>query len=216
MQALTTPLGVLAANSPQARHDFASWMGSGGIFASGGSLVELRGAVVIASNDPAASQAAVGELAEELRKTGVSVSSVSIAGTEAAVAVRLTGLPVVLDVAAGRDANGQAKFVLGIGEASVQDALRPPSSFAGTAQYDAASAALGESIRPSLFVDFPTLVSLLEGLGLLESPGVSKYVPYLRSSTTLVGGGHTLAQTGKSGGEIERFRLVLGLSPSSG
>jgi hypothetical protein len=216
VQALTTPLGVLAANSPQAKHDFASWMGSGGIFASGASLVELRGAVVIASNDPAASQAAVGELAEQLRKTGVSVSSVSIAGTEAAVAVRLTGLPVVLDVAAGRDSNGQAKFVLGIGEASVQDALRPPSSFAGTAQDDAASAALGEGIRPSLFVDFPTLVSLLEGLGLLESPGVSKYVPYLRSSATLVGGGHTLAQTGKSGGEVERFRLVLGLSPSSG
>lgn len=215
VQALTTPLGVLAGTSPQAKHDFASWMGSGGIFASGGSLVELRGAVAIASNDAAASRAAVGELADQLRKMGVSASSVSIPGTEVAVAVRLTGLPVVLDVACGRDSSGQAKFVLGIGEASVQAALRPPSAFAGTAPYDAATTALGEGTRPSLFVDFPTLISLLEGLGLLETPGVSKYVPYLRSSTTLVGGGHTLKGTGQSGGEIERFRLVLGLQPSS-
>lgn len=210
VQALTTPLEALAADSPRARRDFASWMGSGGIFASGAGLAELRGAVAIASNDPAASRAAVGELAEQLRKTGVSASSVSIAGTEAAVAVRLSGLPVVLDVADGRDSSGQAKFVLGIGEASVQDALHPPGSFAGTAPDDAAAAALGEGTQPSVFVDFPTLVSLLEGLGLLESSGVSKYVPYLRSSATLVGGGRKLA------GEVERFRLVLGLQPSPG
>jgi len=210
VQALTTPLGALASESAQARREFASWMGSGGIFASGAGLAELRGAVVIASKDPAASRAAVGELAEQLRKTGVSVSSASIAGTEAAVAVRLSGLPIALDVADGRDSNGQAKFVLGIGEASVQDALRPPGAFAGTAPDDAAAAALGEGTQPSVFVDFPTLVSLLEGLGLLEGSGISRYVPYLRSSTTLAGGGRKLT------GEVERFRLVLGLQPSSG
>jgi hypothetical protein len=205
VQALTTPLGVLAGTSAQARRDFASWMGSGGIFASGASLLELRAAVVIASKDPAASRAAVADLADQLRAAGVSAAPATIAGTEAAIAVRLSGLPLVLDIADGRDSAGQPTFVLGIGEASVQDALHPPSALAGTAPYDAAAAALGEGIQPSLIVDFPTLLSLLEGLGLTESAGISRYVPYLRASTTLAGGGRRL------GGEVERFRLVLGL-----
>jgi hypothetical protein len=210
VQALTTPLGVLAGTSAQAKRDFTSWMGSGGIFASGASLLELKAAVVISSKDPAASRAAVADLGEQLRKAGISASPVSIAGTEAAIGVRLSGLPVVLDVADGRDSGGQARFVLGVGEASVQDALNPSGALAGTAPYDAATAALGEGAQPSVIVDFPTMLSLLEGLGLTESPTIAKYVPYLRSSTTLAGGGHEL------GGALERFRLTLGLQQSTG
>jgi hypothetical protein len=54
-------------------------------------------------------------------------------------------------------------------------------------------------------VDFPTLLSLLEGVGLNEDPTISPFLPYLRSLTTLAGGGKSL------GGGVERFRLVLGL-----
>jgi hypothetical protein len=207
---LTTPLSELGANTPQARADFASWMGSAGIFASGGSLLELKAAVVIASKNAARSRAAVAELADQLRKAGGSVTSTPLPGTEAAVGARLSGLPVVLDIAAGRDSAGQAKFVLGIGEASVAAALHPSSTLSSAAPSSAAAAALGESTQPSLIVSFPTLVSLLEGLGLTESPSVSKFVPYLRSVTTLAGGGHNL------GGEVERFKLVLGLQQPAG
>ena len=42
-------------------------------------------------------------------------------------------------------------------------------------------------------------------MGLSEDPTISKFVPYLRTLTTLAGGGKSL------GGGIERFRLVLGL-----
>lgn len=208
--ALTTPLGLLAANNSQAKRDFASWMGSAGIFASGASLLELKGAVSIASENPALSRAAVGTLAAQLRNAGASVSATSIAGTDAAIGVRLTGLPVVLDIADGRDAAGQTKLVLGIGEASVQAALKPPSTLAGSAPASAAAAALGEGAQPSLIVEFPTLVSLFEGLGLTEDPSISKFVPYLRAVSTLAGGGHSL------GGEVERFRLVVGLQQPAG
>jgi hypothetical protein len=51
---------------------------------------------------------------------------------------------------------------------------------------------------------------LLEGVGLSEDASISKVVPYLRSLTTLAGGGHSL------GGGIERFRLVLGLQQAAG
>jgi hypothetical protein len=210
LSGLTTPLSELGADTPQARADFASWMGSAGIFASGGSLLELKAAVVIASKNPARSRAAVAELADQLRKAGESVSSVSLPGTEAAVGARLNGLPVVLYIAAGRDSAGQAKFVLGIGEASVAAALNPSSTLSDAASRSAATTALAESTQPSVIVSFPTLVSLLEGLGLSESPSISKFVPYLRSVTTLAGGGHNL------GGGVDRFKLVLGLQQPAG
>lgn len=202
---LIAPLRVLGANTAQARRDFASWMGSAGIFASGANLLELKGAVVISSKRPAASRAAVAELAAQLRKAGASISSASIPGTEAAVGARVSGLPVVLDIADGRDAAGQTKFVLGIGEASVAAALDPSSTLAAAAPRTAAAAALGEGTQPSMIVSFPTFLTLLEGIGLSEDPSISKLVPYLRSATTLAGGG------GEVGGGIDRFRLVVGL-----
>lgn len=202
---ILAPIRALGADSAAARRDFASWMGSAGLFAAGTGLLELKGGVVIDSNDAARSRAAVAKLGALLRKGGGSIQPVSIPGTEAAVAARLTGLPVVLDIAAGQDASGRSKFVIGIGEASVEAALHPSSTLSGAASYGAAAAALGAGFQPSITVDFPTLLSLLEGVGLQEDPTISPFVPYLRSLSTLSGGGKSL------GGGIERFRLVLGL-----
>ncbi len=208
--AMLAPLEVLGASNAQARQQFASWMGSAGIFASGSSLLELKAAIVITSKNPALSRAAVTKLAAQLHKGGGSPRSVSIPGTEAAAGVALTGLPVVLDIAAGRASDGQSKFVLGFGEASVQAALSPPSTMAGAATRSAASSALGGGAQPSLILELPTLLTLLEGVGLTEDPSVSKFIPYLRAITTLSGGGHAL------GGEVQRFGLVLGLQQSGG
>ncbi len=210
IQGLVTPLRVMGAASAQARSQFASWMGSAGIFASGASLLELKAAVTITSKNAARSRAAVGELGAQLSKGGASVSPVTIPGTEAAIGARITGLPVVLDIAVGHDASGQAKFVLGVGEASVTTALNPPSTMSAAATRSTAAASLGEGIQPSLIVDFPTFLGLLEGVGLIEAPSISKFVPYLRSLTTLAGGGHEL------GGGVQRLRLVLGLVPAGG
>ncbi|HYB23263.1 MAG TPA: DUF3352 domain-containing protein [Solirubrobacteraceae bacterium] len=205
LQGLLAPLQVLGANSPQAKRAFTSWMGSAGVYASGASLLELHAAVVITSKDPALSHAAVAALADQLRRSGASVSPASIPGTDAAVGVRSSALPLVLDIANGRASDGQTKFVLGLGEASVTSALHPTSTLAGAGSRSAAAASLGEGIQPSLMVSFPTLLSLLEGVGLLEQPPISQFVPYLRAATTLAGGGHQL------GGEVQRFRLAVGL-----
>jgi hypothetical protein len=205
LEGILAPLGVLGEAGAQAQHEFRSWMDSAGLFASGTGLLELKGGVAISSNDPALSRAAVGELAAKLRKAGDSIAPVSIPGTEASVAARVVGLPVELDIAAGRDNSGQAKFVIGIGEASVAAALRPASTLSTAAARAAAAATLGEGIQPSLIVNFPTLLGLLEGVGLLEDPTISPLVPYLRSLTTLAGGEKGL------GGGIERFKLIAGL-----
>jgi hypothetical protein len=198
------PLRELAGESAQARRELTSWMGSAGLFASGTGLLELKGGIVIESKDPALSRAAVGKLGAKLRKSGGSVQSASIPGTDAALAARLSGLPVALYIADGKSASGKTKFVIGIGEPSVQAALNPPGTLSGSAAYATASAALSGA-HPSVIVDFPTLLGLLEGIGLSEDPTIAPFVPYLRSLTTLSGGASS------TGAGVERLRLVLGL-----
>jgi hypothetical protein len=173
-------------------------------------VLELRGAVVIDSTNPSASRAAVAKLASALRQAGEKATPATIPGTEAAIEAKITGLPLTLVIADGRSSSGQTKFVLGLGQPSVTDALNPPSTLLTAASYSAAQTALGEGIQPSISVDFATLLSLLEGVGLGEDPTISRFVPYLRASTTLSGGGKSL------GGGVQRLRLVLGLQPAAG
>jgi hypothetical protein len=208
LQGFLTPLSELGATSAEARRDFQSWMESAGIFATGGSLLELRAAVVIASNNAALSRAAVARLGEQLRKAGATVTPVSIPGTEASAAATVAGLPVPIDIAAGRDASGQSRFVMGLGEAAVTYALNPPSKLAGSAALASASASLGEGIPPSLIADVPTFLSLLEPIGLAAKPPLSELVPFLRSFSKVTGGAKSLS------GGIERFRLVLAIHPT--
>ena len=68
LEGLLKPLNALSANTAQARRDFLSWMGDAGVFASGTSVLELKGAVVIDSTDPSASRAAVAELGSALSR----------------------------------------------------------------------------------------------------------------------------------------------------
>ncbi len=210
LEGILTPLQTLSANTAQAKRDFLSWMGDAGVYARGTTILELKAAAVIDSTNPTASRAAVGKLASALNSSGAEATPATIPGTEAAIEAKVKGLPVTLVIADGRAADGQTKFVMGLGESSITEALNPASTMAGSAAYNAAQTALGEGIQPSVTADFATLLSLLEGVGLSEDATISKFVPYLRASTTLAGGGKSL------GGGVERLRLVLGLRPSSG
>ena len=205
LEGILTPLSVLGANTAEARRDFASWMGPAGIFASGTGLAELRAGIVIDSTNPALSGAAVARLGALLRRSGVTVQAASYPGAQGSIAVYLNGLPLTLNIVNARDAQGQTKFVIGLGEPSVTTALNPSSTWSGSGSYNAAGAVLGEGIQPSLSLDFPTFVGLLEAVGLGEGPTISKLLPAARTLTTLSGGGKSL------GGGIERFRVVVGL-----
>jgi Protein of unknown function (DUF3352) len=205
LEGILAPLSALSADSAEARSAFQSWMGSAGLFASGTGVVELRAGLAIVSHNPASSRAAVAKLAAILERHGGSAQTISIPGTDAAISARVSGLPVELDIADGRASDGQTKFVIGLGEASVQDALAPSRTLASSATLGSAATALGEGAQPSLIVNFPMLLGLLEGVGLSEDPTISPLLPYLRTLTTLAGAGHSLD------GGVERLRLVLGL-----
>ncbi len=193
---------LTALSSPKAKlqENFSSWAGTGAVFVSGTGLFNLEAGLVIDSNDPAASRAAVGKLANVLRSAGALVSNASIPGTDAAVSVKLQGFPAVIFIA-----DGQGKFVLGLGQTSVQGALSPSSTLSTSSSYSTASSTLGGGIEPSLIIEFPTLLGFLEGIGLTQSPGISSLVPYLKSLGTLTAGASS--QSG-----VQHFRVVLGLA----
>jgi hypothetical protein len=190
----------LSASSAKLQQTFSSWAGSGGMFVSGTGLFNLEAALVINSNNPSGSDAAVGTLADTMRKSGAIVENTSIAGTDKAVSVKLQDFPSVIFVASGQD-----KFIVGLGQGSVEGALSPSSTLSTASSYASASSALGGGIEPSLIVEFPTMLGFLEGLGLTQEPGISNLVPHLKSLGTLTAGSIT-----HSG--VQRFRLVLGLA----
>jgi hypothetical protein len=191
-----------ALESPQAKlsQDFGSWAGAGGMFISGSGLFNLQAGLVIDSKDPAASKSAVAKLGALMKSAGATVAGAQIPGTDAAISVKLQGFPAVIFVA-----DGAGKFVLGLGQQSIQGAISPSSTLSTSPAYSSAAAILGGGIEPSLIVEFPTLLGFLEGIGLTQSPGLSNLIPYLKSLGTLTAG---------AGGEpgVERFKLVLGLA----
>jgi hypothetical protein len=203
---LLQPLSVLGARSAVAQREFRSWMGRAGIFGAGSSVLELKAGVAISSNDAARSRVAVSTLAAALRAAGDGVSRASISGSEAAVAVRVQGLPLPLDIAAGPGPNGPL-FVLGLGEGSVAAAFSPAQTLASSAARSSAASALGEGLQPSLIADVPTLLTLLESVGLTEEPSLKAVLPYLRATSAVAGGGG--APSGS--GEVRRFKLAIEL-----
>jgi hypothetical protein len=176
-------------------------MGSAGVFLSGNGLLNLQAGIVATSNDPARSREAVGKLAQAYRQAGAEATATTIPGAEEAVTVKISGFPAVVAIGAG---NG--RFAIGLGPASVQEALSPSTTLSNSPSYQAAATILGHGLKPSVLVEFPTLVTLIETLGLNQTAGISAAFPYLKSLTTLTaGGGESL------GGGVTRARVVLGL-----
>ncbi|MFI5004459.1 MAG: DUF3352 domain-containing protein [Solirubrobacterales bacterium] len=200
---LATLLAPLTSHALDVQRDLLSWMGATGVYASGSSVLDLQAAVVIASKDPARSHAALAKIAQAYREAGGQTSPTTVPGTETALTVKLPNFPLTLTLA-----EGQGKFVAGLGAASVQEALNPQSTLAGTPNYNAAAGALGQGIQPSALVEFHTLSGLFESLGLNQTPGFSGFASAIAPLSNLaVGGGETLS------GGVKRARVVIGLQP---
>ncbi len=192
------PLSSPAIN---VQRDLLSWMGPTGIFVGGSNVLELQAAVVITSKNPALSRAAVAKLASAYREAGGETAPTSIPGTETAVTVKLPNFPLALTLA-----DGQGKFVLGLGQASVQEALSPQSTLESSTLYNNAASALGQGIQPSAAIEFHTLSGLIESLGLNQAPGFSGIASTLGSLDSLAAGTGGTPSAG-----VKRARLVLGL-----
>jgi hypothetical protein len=201
---ITKVFAPLSSPALDVQRDLLSWMGATGIYVSGSSILNLQAAIVIDSKNPALSRAAVAKLASAYREAGGSTSSTSIPGTEAAVTVKLPAFPLALTLA-----DGQGKFVLGLGTSSIEEALNPQSTLAGGTLYNSAASALGQGIQPSAAIEFRTLVGLIESLGLSQAPGFSGIASALQPLSSLAAGGGESLSDG-----VKRARVVLGLQAS--
>lgn len=195
------------SSSSALRKSLERWAGGGGVFVSGSGLFDLQAALVIDSKDPAASRLAVGELASAAQKAGAKAASVSIPGTDAAASVKVAGFPAVIYVA-----NGEGKLVVGLGRASVLGALHPPSTLASSPTYAAASSALGGGVKPSLILEVPALLSLLEAIGITQSEALAGVLPDLKSLGRLTAGSSAPEGNDAGGSSTTRLRGVLELA----
>ncbi len=187
------------------QRNLLSWAGPAGIYASGSSLLNLQAALVITSTDPAHARAGFAALEQAYRAAGGQVSPTSVSGAATAVTIKLPSFPLALTMA-----SGQGRFVIGVGASSVQEALNPSSTLAGTPAYTAAANALGQGLQPSAIVEFHTLSGLLEALGLNQAQGISGFASAIAPLGTLaVGGGESLADG------VRRARLVVSLQGTS-
>ncbi len=185
---LQQSLSALSAAGFDVQKDLFSWMGGAGLFVRGTTPSTLQAGIVIDSTDPAASRNAVLKLGQLLQAAGLQVSSPSLPDTDAAFQVQAGSFPLVV-------ASGESKFVIGLGDASVASSLGPRGTLASSQQYATAKAALGTDVSPSLLLNFQTLATVLDGLGVSNSATISSAMPTLEKLGLLVAGGHTEGAT---------------------
>ncbi|MHB1538830.1 MAG: DUF3352 domain-containing protein [Solirubrobacteraceae bacterium] len=180
---------------------FSGRASTAALFAGGRGLLEIQAGLLVEMHSSADAAAAVSGLAAALSRTGAHVAKTSLTGAESAESVKVSGLPFVLDLGARG-----TRVAFGLGPGSVQAALAPPQGALSTsALYSEASRQLGGA-RPVLLLDFPTLLSFLEGLGLTEGRSLSGVVAYLRPLGALAGA------VGKPEGAVEQLQFVLPLA----
>ena len=179
--------------------DLLSWMEDAGFYARGRSLADLGVVFTITSSDAEKSVIAVAKLARLLRTFGAEVTRTEIDGYDNAIEIRLPGLPV-----AGVVAGSGERLSIGLNREAVADVAAPRTKLGDEPSYAAAGKVLGSGIKPALIVDFPTVVQLLEGLGLGDNPQFKDAKPYLDAIGVIAAGA-------TRSGDVSKARLAVQL-----
>ena len=116
------------------------------------------------------------------------------------MSVALAGLPIAIDIV-----HAPGKVVIGLGSASVQAALHPPSTLGASAVGSAAARTLGGGVEPSLLIDFPTLVNVYAAVNQLAGSPILGTLPAVTSTL-----GDAVNGT-VSSGDTRTVRVVLTL-----
>jgi hypothetical protein len=166
--------------------DVISWMGDWGAFVRGTSVAELDGALVIETDDEAASSRfidAIARLARENAEPGMRILPLQLDGGGEGVTVRSPDLPQPVHLFQ-RD----GKVVGAYGDAAAQDAVDPAETLAGSPAYTEAQDALGGDYAISFFVAIEPILALAESEGAGADQDFQEAKPYLEPLGALVGG----------------------------
>jgi hypothetical protein len=129
--------------------ELLGWMGDGTFVLTGPSIAQPRGALVVASTDPAATRAVIPKLGALVTRfaPGATVRTLRAAGVDAGITVRVQGVPAPVHVAAAGD-----RFVVAAGQQALREAIDPSSRLGDDPDFRAAAATLGDGLRPTVFV----------------------------------------------------------------
>lgn len=185
------------------REDLLAWMGEGAVFVRGTNLADIGGALVVQSKDPAKTKASM-ETIENLVKLfggkNVRVSPLTASGADAGFVVRTEQFPLPVNVALAGD-----KFIVAVTDPALQAAIKPAGTLGDNADFKAAADALGDGIKPSVYLGFRPVLDLVEGFGVGEDPDYKAAKPTLDQLRALAAGGN-------SDDDVTRQRLVLTLN----
>lgn len=173
--------------------DVLSWMGKGGLFVRANGLADIGGALVVESSNDAKSARFVAAAERLLNQfgsgLGVSAKAYRSSGAKG-FEVRIPSFPFPVIVA-----SGSGKFVVAVGESSVQEALKPTGSLGDDPTFKATAASLGA--QPALYIDVKTIVDFLSlAVGSDESFKTAK--PYLDAFTAIAAGSERSGSTSKA------------------
>ena len=202
---------ILGADSAAGAARLPSWMGSAGVFASGVEPARTEGGGRDRLERPRALARRGGKLAAALRKRRRSKSATSRSPAPKPRSRRASpGCRWCSTSPPAAASDGQTKFVLGLGEASVQAALAPAEHARRRAALrSAAAAALGEGDQPSVIARLPDAAQPARRRRADRRPVASPASPLPARARR-----RSPAAATQLGGEVERFRLVLGLHQS--
>ncbi len=178
--------------------DVLSWMGDGGLFVRGSGLTDIGGALVVTTKDPATTKRTLARVQQLVQQSGQRVAPLTGNSVDEGFSITPSGAPVEVLVAVGGD-----KFVVAVNRSALQEALDTTRPLSDDPAYKAAGEALGDGLKPSLFIDARTVVSLV-GLAAGSDPSFQQARPYLDALTTIAAGG-------SRDGDVAKQTVVVGL-----
>ncbi len=185
------------------REDLLAWMGEGAAFVRGTNIADIGGALVVQSKDPAATKASMTTIRRLVTLFGgkqVQVSDLTASGVEAGFVVRTEQFPLPVNVALAGD-----KFIVAVTDPALQAAISSPGTLGDNADFKAAADALGDGIKPSVYLGFRPVLDLVEGFGLGEDEDYKMAKPTLDQLRALAAGAN-------SDDDVSRQRIVLTLT----
>lgn len=185
------------------REDLLSWMGEGAIFVRGTNLADIGGALVVQSKDPAKTKEAIPTIQRLVRLfggEGVRVRPLNASGVDAGFTVQSEQLPLPVNVALAGN-----KFIVAVTDTALQAAIKPSGTLGDNDDFKAAADALGDGIKPGLYLGFKPVIALAEGFGVQDDPDYKQAKPTLDALRALAAGGNSEDDT-------NRQRLVLTLN----
>jgi hypothetical protein len=182
------------------RKDVLSWMGDAGVFVAGKGLPDLGGGLVIKTSDPAKTKRVIDVLRRLAgQQGGATVKALTAQGVDEGFTVRPHGGPRI-DVALAGE-----KFIVAVGAPeALKQAISPSQPLSSAPGFTDAAGKLGDGLRPSFYLDFQQVVSLIEGF-VGSQADFQKAKPYLETFGAVVAGAKD------EGDGVTRARFVVTL-----